>query len=174
MKTWKLIFLFLLFLVGIGVFAWDYFLTKAETWKEVFQYMTAKHTLLWMVDIPKAVLKDDRLVLDKEIKLNEVQIPINKLKFYQDQYQMIPNVVCDEYSELQLERNYQLMLSTYENTKILNWVKMFDLKYNENPDGNVTSWTKTTDDEKDTTDTKDTKDSSKTKEKKSSLDKKDK
>lgn len=139
MKTGKLITLLVLFLIGIGIFVGDYFLTAKEWDSWVFTYLTDKHKLLWMVEVPKALIKDKRLVIDWQIKPESVDIPVNKLKFYQDQYQMIPNVICDEYNELNLERNYQIKLSTYENTKLLEGIKMFDLKYNENPEGNASS-----------------------------------
>lgn len=128
-----------LIVLWLGVFAGDAYMASTFKEADALNIETEKMNVAWLFDIPKSLLADSRLVLDKKVNKNVVDIPVNKLKFYQDQYQRIPNVICDEYNELKLQRNYQMNISTYENTKILQWVKMFDLKFDENPDGNVTT-----------------------------------
>lgn len=128
-----------LIVLWLGVFAGDAYLASTFKEADALNIETEKMNVAGLFDIPKSLLADSRLVLDKKVNKNVVDIPVNKLKFYQDQYQRIPNVICDEYNELKLQRNYQMNISTYENTKILQWVKMFDLKFDENPDGNVTT-----------------------------------
>lgn len=128
-----------LIVLWLGVFAGDAYLASTFKEADALNIETEKMNVAWLFDMPKSLLADSRLVLDKKVNKNVVDIPVNKLKFYQDQYQRIPNVICDEYNELKLQRNYQMNISTYENTKILQWVKMFDLKFDENPDGNVTT-----------------------------------
>ena len=128
-----------LIVVWLGVFAGDAYMASTFKEADALNIETEKMNVAWLFDMPKSLLADSRLVLDKKVNKNVVDIPVNKLKFYQDQYQRIPNVICDEYNELKLQRNYQMNISTYENTKILQWVKMFDLKFDENPDGNVTT-----------------------------------
>lgn len=128
-----------LIVLWLGVFAGDAYLASTFKEADALNIETEKMNVAWLFDIPKSLLADSRLVLDKKVNKNVVDIPVNKLKFYQDQYQRIPNVICDEYNELKLQRNYQMNISTYENTKILQWVKIFDLKFDENPDGNVTT-----------------------------------
>lgn len=128
-----------LIVLWLGVFAGDAYMASTFKEADALNIETEKMNVAWLFDMPKSLLADSRLVLDKKVNKNVVDIPVNKLKFYQDQYQRIPNVICDEYNELKLQRNYQMNISTYENTKILQWVKMFDLKFDENPDGNVTT-----------------------------------
>lgn len=126
-------------LLGLWVFAGDAYIASTFKEADALKISTEKMSVAWLFDMPKNLLADSRLVLDKKVNQKVVDIPVNKLKFFQDQYQRIPNVICDEYNELKLQRNYQMNISTYENTKILQGVKMFDLKFDENPDGNVTS-----------------------------------
>lgn len=128
-----------LIVLWLGVFAGDAYMASTLKEADALNLETEKMNVAGLFDMPKNLLADSRLVLDKKVNQKVVDIPVNKLKFYQDQYQGIPNVICDEYNELKLQRNYQMNISTYENTKILQWVKMFDLKFNENPDGNVTT-----------------------------------
>lgn len=153
MNTKYIIALVGVIIVGLGVFAWDAYLASTLKEADALNIQTEKMNVAWLFDMPKNLLADARMELDKKVNQNVVDIPVNKLKFFQDQYQSIPNVICDEYNELKLQRNYQMNISTYENTKILQWVKMFDLKFDENPDGNVTTETTeaiTTDEKTDT------------------------
>lgn len=152
MNTKYIVWLVGFMIVGFGVFAGDAYL--ASTLKEENALNIQKESMsVWgMFNLPKNLLADARMVLDTKVNKEIVDIPVNKLKFFQDQYQRIPNVICDEYNELKLQRNYQMNISTYENTKILQGVKMFDLKFDENPDGNITS-TSTTEETPTTTKT---------------------
>jgi hypothetical protein len=103
----------------LGVFAGDAYMASTLKEADALNLETEKMNVAGLFDMPKNLLADSRLVLDKKVNQKVVDIPVNKLKFYQDQYQGIPNVICDEYNELKLQRNYQMNISTYENTKIL-------------------------------------------------------
>ena len=137
MKTSYIFLMALLLLLGFWVFASDYYMASTVKEKDALTYKTQKEKLLWLVDIPKNIISNSNFKLDQEIKNDQINVPIHKLKFYQEEYQKIPNVICDEYDNLKLARNYILDLSTYENKKLLDGVKMFELKWNENPDGNA-------------------------------------
>lgn len=109
-KVW---YLFLVLLIWLWIFYLDFFLYKdLKSQTEIDWYLQWKYEFIWL-NIKKNLLVKKDTQFDSFIVKNDVDIPINKLLFYQKEYWKIPNITCDDYTKLKLQRNY-IIEPTYE------------------------------------------------------------
>lgn len=109
-KVW---YLFLVLLLWLWIFYLDFFFYKDLTSQtEIEWYLQWNYEFIWM-NIKKNLLVKKDIQFDPFLVKNDVDIPINKLLFYQKEYWKIPNITCDDYTKLKLQRNY-IIEPTYE------------------------------------------------------------
>lgn len=109
-KVW---YLFLVLLLWLWIFYLDFFFYKDLTSQtEIEWYLQWNYEFIWM-SIKKNLLVKKDIQFDPFLVKNDVDIPINKLLFYQKEYWKIPNITCDDYTKLKLQRNY-IIEPTYE------------------------------------------------------------
>ncbi len=125
LKKW-LILLLILALWCWFFYADFYFYKDLSTKSEIEDYLNWSHDIYWLFSFKKNFLTTSDQTFDSFIIKNDVEIPIQKLLYYQNEYWKIPNITCDSYTKVKLQRNY-IVEPTYEDKQaLLSWKKNND------------------------------------------------
>ncbi len=110
----KILYLFLALLVWLWIFYLDFFMYKdIDSKSDIESYLQWNYDIFWLIKFKKNLLTKSWMEFDSFTQKTNVDIPIQKLLFYQKEYWKIPNISCDDYQKLKLQRNY-IIEPTYE------------------------------------------------------------
>ena len=110
----KILYLFLALFVWLWIFYLDFFMYKdIDSKSDIESYLQWNYDIFWIISFKKNLLTKSWMEFDSFTQKTNVDIPIQKLLFYQKEYWKIPNISCDDYQKLKLQRNY-IIEPTYE------------------------------------------------------------
>lgn len=110
----KILYLFLALFVWLWIFYLDFFMYKdIDSKSDIESYLQWNYDIFWLISFKKNLLTKSWMEFDSFTQKTNVDIPIQKLLFYQKEYWKIPNISCDDYQKLKLQRNY-IIEPTYE------------------------------------------------------------
>lgn len=110
----KILYLFLALFVWLWIFYLDFFMYKdIDSKSDIESYLQWNYDIFWLIKFKKNLLTKSWIEFDSFTQKTNVDIPIQKLLFYQKEYWKIPNISCDDYQKLKLQRNY-IIEPTYE------------------------------------------------------------
>lgn len=110
----KILYLFLALFVWLWIFYLDFFMYKdIDSKSDIESYLQWNYDIFWLISFKKNLLTKSWIEFDSFTQKTNVDIPIQKLLFYQKEYWKIPNISCDDYQKLKLQRNY-IIEPTYE------------------------------------------------------------
>lgn len=128
----KFLYLFVALFVWLWIFYLDFYMYKDINSKsEIENYLNWEYNVFWILKFKKNLLTKNWIEFDNFTQKTTVDIPIQKLLFYQKEYWKIPNITCDDYQKLKLQRNY-IVEPTYEDKANL-------LKLNNNNNKEISS-----------------------------------